>query len=673
MDARNPEFIHENRGLWLYRPPRWVFALGGFAVALVIFILVFDWNWMRGPIARYASHRLGRQVNIDGDLRIHLFSLHPNATINGLRVSNPDWAPKGDTADIPGLSVQVGLWRLLSGQVVWEQVIAQSPNISLLRDPQGRANWEFGKTAAENAKPFSLPPIRRFLISNGVIQIADERRHLTFSGTLSASETAGAKNSSGFSMTGQGLLNRHAFEMNVEGGPLINVDRDKPYPLKMEVRSDTTKVTAQATIRHPFDLGQIDGSVTFAGANLADLYYLTGIAFPRTSPYRLSATFAREGTTYHLTHMNGTVGNSDLEGWMVVDARTGRPYLTADMTSRRLDFVDLGPLLGGAPSRAKIAEAAVKAGISPDVAVDRTVVPQNRAYLLPDVPLAVDRVNQMDAKIHYSAQSIHSEDFPLRSFEMAMTIDHGVITVNPISFILSSGKIAGSATVDARKKTPKISADIQVRDIKLEQFVAKQGKDPSMLEGTVQARAVVNGEGASLHKAASTANGDFHFVVPGGAIRQRFADLMGISVDRAFLLSGKQQTNIRCVTGDFQVRGGVMSARSVVFDTDVMNVTGKGNINLKDETVSMELQGHPKKLTLLRLRAPIVVSGPLKSPNVGIKSGSIPAQAGIAAVLGVVATPFAALLPFIDPGLAKNADCVSLEQAASTTAAKVRK
>lgn len=672
MDARNPQYIQENRYLWR-RFPLWAMVAAGIAVLLVIVVLVFDWNWLRGPIARYASHRIGRQVRIDGNLRVHLFSLHPNATIYGLKVSNPVWAPKGDTAEIPRLYLQVKLLSLFAGDVIWEQVTAQSPNVSLLRDAKGRATWEFGRNAAENAKPLRLPPIRRFLISNGVVQIADDIRHLTFHGTLAANQNAGARGSAAFEMMGKGLLNHHDFEMGVTGGPLIGVDRGKPYRFKMQVRSETTKVVADAAIRHPFDLGQLDGSVTFAGANLADLYYLTGIAFPRTSPYRLSAAFSRDGTTYKLANMAGTVGNSDLEGWMIVDVHSGRPFLTADMNSHKLDFVDLGPLIDGAPSRAKIQQAAVKAGISPAAAAERTIVPQNEFYLLPDVPLAVDRVNQMDAKIYYAAQSIHSEDFPLRSLDVSMTIDHGMIKANPISFVLSRGRIAGSATVDARKKIPTIGVDVRVRDIKLEQFVAKQGKDPSMLEGTLEARAVMTGVGASLHKAASTASGDFRLVVPGGTIRQRFAELMGISVDRAFLLSGQKQTDVRCVVADFGVNGGTMTARTLVFDTDVINVTGKGSVDLRNEGVNVELQGHPKKLTFFRLRAPIMVSGPLKSPSVGIKSGGIPAQVGIAAVLGVVATPFAAILPFVDPGLAKNVSCTALESMTPVATARRRK
>lgn len=661
MDAKNAEFIQESRALWP-RFPLWAYVLAALAILLVIFILIFDWNWFKSPLARYASRQTGRVVRIDGNLDVHVFSLHPRATIGGLRVSNPAWAPQGDTAQIPKLSMQVTLWPLLRGEFVWERVVAQSPKISFLRDRDGRATWEFGKTSAENAKPLDIPPIRQFVISNGSVHIQDDLRRMVFDGSLDADENADA-NDNAFRMAGKGTLNKHSFQMNVIGGPLVNVDRAKPYPFKMDVVSSTTHVTADASILHPFNLGELSGNVTFKGANLADLYYLTGIAFPRTGPYHLAAGFSRDGTTYRLMNMAGTVGNSDLEGEMTVDARTGRPYLSANIQSRRLDFVDLGPLIGGAPSRAKVAQAAAKAGVPAAAAEAQVIVPQNQQYLLPDVALDVDRVNQMDANIQYKALSVQSQDFPLRSFDLKMTIDHGVLKAAPVSFTLTQGKIAGNVTIDARKKTPAVAADIRVRDIKLEQFVAKAKDKSSMLEGTVDARAVLSGTGASVHKAMSTATGDVRLIVPGGTIRQQFAELLGISVDRAFLVAGNDPTNIRCVVADFGAKNGVFNTRSMVFDTEVMNVTGKGSVDMRNERVDMQLSGHPKKLTFFRLRAPISVSGPLNKPNVGIVSGSIPVQAGAAAVLGIVATPFAAIIPFIDPGLAKDANCAALEQA----------
>jgi hypothetical protein len=56
--------------------------------------------------------------------------------------------------------------------------------------------------------------------------------------------------------------------------------------------------------------------------------------------------------------------------------------------------------------------------------------------------------------------------------------------------------------------------------------------------------------------------------------------------------------------------------------------------------------------------APITVTGHLSSPSFGVKPGAVPAQIGAAVALGALFTPVAAILPFVDPGLARDADCV---------------
>ena len=54
------------------------------------------------------------------------------------------------------------------------------------------------------------------------------------------------------------------------------------------------------------------------------------------------------------------------------------------------------------------------------------------------------------------------------------------------------------------------------------------------------------------------------------------------------------------------------------------------------------------------------LGGTLSKPKVGVNAGNAPGQAAAAAALGVLATPLAAVLAFIDPGLSKDADCSSL-------------
>ena len=62
----------------------------------------------------------------------------------------------------------------------------------------------------------------------------------------------------------------------------------------------------------------------------------------------------------------------------------------------------------------------------------------------------------------------------------------------------------------------------------------------------------------------------------------------------------------------------------------------------------------------MRLRSPVVIHGTLAHPSIGVQAGAGLGQAAAAVALGVVLTPLAAVLAFVDPGLAKDADCAAL-------------
>ena len=62
----------ERRG-WIRRHPVIAVSGGVFGVlvlAIVIFLLIFDWDWLRGPISRYASARTGREVRSEDFYRV---------------------------------------------------------------------------------------------------------------------------------------------------------------------------------------------------------------------------------------------------------------------------------------------------------------------------------------------------------------------------------------------------------------------------------------------------------------------------------------------------------------------------------------------------------------------------------------------------------------------------
>jgi uncharacterized protein involved in outer membrane biogenesis len=140
--------------------------------------------------------------------------------------------------------------------------------------------------------------------------------------------------------------------------------------------------------------------------------------------------------------------------------------------------------------------------------------------------------------------------------------------------------------------------------------------------------------------------------------------LLAINIARALLLNDRAQTDLRCAVANFSAQDGVLNLSQFVLDTDVVQVSGEGNVNLKDEQIHLKLTGHPKNPRLVRVRAPITIGGTLSHPEIGVQAGDVIAQGGLAAGLAWLLSPLAAVLPFVDPGLGKDSDCgASLQQA----------
>jgi hypothetical protein len=93
---------------------------------------------------------------------------------------------------------------------------------------------------------------------------------------------------------------------------------------------------------------------------------------------------------------------------------------------------------------------------------------------------------------------------------------------------------------------------------------------------------------------------------------------------------------------------------------------------MRSETINVVLQGHPKTFQLFHIRAPITLTGQIRSPKIGVKAGAAAGQVVAAVALGAFLTPAAAILPFVDVGLTKNADCAGLTAQAQAQGAPVK-
>ena len=662
-NARLPEFRKPSRKT-LY----WVGGVvAGLAVIVAILVAIWDWNWFRGPVERYASARLNRQVTIAGDIDAHLLSWQPRVTVAGVRIANPAWAPsKEPLAELERITVQVRLIPLLYGNVDLRLLRFDKPNLRLYADAKGRRTWDFSD--GRKQEPMRLPPIRSFIIDDGKIDYRDEARKLSFTATINASEQLNAKNR-GFELVGKGAINGQPFRMDVLGGPLLNIERRKPYPFDADIRAGQTHITARGAVPKPFDLGQFYMQTTARGPDMADLYRLTGVALPNTPPYSVRGRLSRDELIWKIDNLGGRIGDTDIAGDVSVDTGRARPLLKADLQSNNLDFDDLGALFGGAPAVGPGETASAE-----QVVIAKTLNAQQRIF--PDAKLDLTRLRAMDADVTFRAASIRDAPVNLRAGSVRVRLDDALLRADPVRIELPKGVVTGFVSLDARKTTPVTELDLRLSNARIEDIIPIRFGGGAPLNGSLVARARLTGEGDSVHKAFASSDGEVMVVAPGGEIRKAFAELMGVNVVKGLgLLSSKDMstTPIRCGVAHFKTTQGVMRASNIVFDTGPVLVTGKGTINLATERMSFVVQGHNKKFRLVRVLLPVTAKGPLNAPRMGVEPGQAVGQGAAAVGLGALINPLAAIFAFIDPGLAKDANCAALLADARADGAPVTK
>jgi uncharacterized protein involved in outer membrane biogenesis len=281
--------------------------------------------------------------------------------------------------------------------------------------------------------------------------------------------------------------------------------------------------------------------------------------------------------------------------------------------------------------------------------------------LLPDAKLDLKRIRAMDANVRYRAESVKTQKLSVREIVLNLKLESAVLTFTPVSFVLPQGKMTSSIKVDGSKDVPDVDIDSRITQVRLSQLKTKSGESP--IDGTLVGRITLRGHGKSLHEIGSTAAGNVSFVIPHGDIREAFAEALGINAARAlglFLAKSDEKTPIRCGVTNFKAEGGVFAAQDIVFDTEKVLILGRGEVDLGPELIDLTLTGQPKNFRFFRIKSPVELTGTLSKPSVRLKPGNTPGQVAIATALGVLATPVAAVIGFIDPGLAKDADCSGL-------------
>src|SRR6478672_3900885 len=136
----------------LKRHPWWT-ALGVFAVAIVLLLIFWDWNWFKPLVERQVEARTGRTFEITGKLDVDRLGWTPIVKIGGFRFGNATWSKEPTMAQADDLQLSIELKPLLfHRQVRIPEIRLRKPNLRLEYGPNHVGNWVFGEPSTDTTQ-----------------------------------------------------------------------------------------------------------------------------------------------------------------------------------------------------------------------------------------------------------------------------------------------------------------------------------------------------------------------------------------------------------------------------------------------------------------------------------------------------------------------------------------
>ena len=621
-------------------------VLGALLAALVLLIVLFDWNWFKRPLEMAVQASTGRQLRIDGDLDVDLGRV-TRLMADRISFANAQWSKEPIMASADRVEVGFEIWPLLfKRETRIPEIRLVAPKLRLETGPQGAGNWVFGGDSG--GKPVQF---RRIWIEGGRLQFFDMPKKTDIDIAVNSVQAQGKNTAPPIEIKGKGRWTGNAFDVSGRAeSPLELSNSEEPYRIDLRADAGPTRAQARGNLLNPFELRYFNLQFTLAGQDMEDLYPLIGIATPSTPPYKLNGRLIRKADVWRYQDFTGVVGDSDLGGTANVTLGRKRPFLEANLISKRLDLDDLAGFLGAPPQIGgnETTNAELKAQAL-QLAADTRV--------LPDKPYDLGKLRSMDADVRLKAHRINAPSLPLDDMDAHLKLNDGILELVPLNFGVAGGDIRSTIRMDARESVIRTRAQVSARRLDLSKLFpdVKLTKDAV---GRIGGEMAITGTGNSIAAMLGSADGDIALGMGHGQISNLLMELAGLDIAEAlkFLVTKDRKVPIRCAFGDFAVKDGLMQSRALAFDTEDTLIVGQGNISLKDETLDLELRPRPKDRSILALRSPLVVGGTFKDPSFRPDFKRLGLRGAVALALGSIAPP-AALLATLELGPGKDSSC----------------
>ena len=444
-----------------------------------------------------------------------------------------------------------------------------------------------------------------------------------------------------------------------------------PVELDLDASVGGAKVALSGRVEDPVALEGVDLALDADVESLDAIEILAGTELPDLEPVTLDAALTTEGDEYVVRGFELGVAGSELSGDVRVDPTTGPPTAYATVTARRLDVDALLDALGIGSDGDEDAEETVEEAEGEEA----------DGPILPSEPLPVDLLfGTVRGALDLDVEELVYAALPLDSFGVRAELAPERATLEFREIALAGGDVEatlvatpvgdgggdggegggggeGESALDAK-------LDARISRVQVQRFLPDieiVDDAGGLLGGQVELWA----KGSSVAALAASLDGGASLLMARGKLDALLVELAGLDLFQSIgdLIDPREKEfGLRCAYASLLADAGVVTVDELVVDSADTVFLARGTVDLGAETFDLALEPHPKDPSLLSANTGIAVGGTFASPEIEVGS-ELTARAAVAAALAVVATPAAALLPFVELGGGEDSGFCDLEGA----------
>jgi uncharacterized protein involved in outer membrane biogenesis len=641
-------------------------ALVALIVGAAVVLMSMDFNQYKPQIAAEVKKATGRDMAIEGDLRLNLLTFNPGLAVAGVRFANAPWGSRPDMAVIKRFEVKVAILPLLNKTLDVERVVIEGADILVERNAQGQGNYEFlgaEKPAAPAKAPdpgkpessgTSLPTlaVREVTIKDSRLTYKDAKAAQPLVLALSSLSVAAVPGEP-MRLDLKGAYNDAPFTVKGTMGDLAQLlQPSKPWPVKVTAEAGGATVAVDGSVANPTAASGIDIALAVEGKDLSQMSKLAGSPVPPLGPYSLKTKIVGSiDKVVELRDLSARMGDSALAGKAAMQIKD-RPTLSATLTSEQINLADFtkGGEVGGKAGSGAPAPAGGTSGAPAQGGGDKR--------LFPDEPLPVDALKAADANIDVTVKKLIADKSVAENVHAVVALRNGDLTVSPIEADVAKGKLNGMVQLKASQATPTLDVKISGKKVDIGQLLTEMGIT-DLLYGVVNTDLDLAGSGKSVRQLVASLNGKTNVVMGEGRMKSTAIDTYvgGAATVLTQAVFGKKSeyTVINCFVNQFDIKNGLATSKALLFDTEYAQITGAGTVNLGTEQIKYTVDPKPKSVTV-NTAVPVQIGGTLTEPT--YRLDPLAAAAKVGGLIGTVLFPPAAVVGLGELGVSDKNPCM---------------